>query len=145
MLLDANLLLYAVHRRAAQHEIAAAWLTEQLNGPRRVGFPWQSLTAFLRISTHPRAFEHPLDATAAWQLVIEWLAAPVAWIPQPGPKHPTLFGDLVTRYEIRGNLVPDAQLAALALEHGLTVCSADTDFARFSEIGWMNPLEPSGG
>jgi toxin-antitoxin system PIN domain toxin len=145
MLLDANLLLYAVHQRAPQHERAEAWLTEQLNGPRRVGLPWQSLAAFLRISTHPRAFKRPLDPAIAWQRVADWLEAPVAWIPQPGPKHATILGGLITRYEIRGNLVPDAQLAALALEHGLTVCSADTDFARFGEIGWMNPLEPSAG
>lgn len=141
MLLDANLLLYAVHQRAAQHEAAVAWLTEQLNGSRRVGLPWQSLAAFLRISTHPRAFEHPLDAAAAWECVSDWLAAPMAWIPQPGPRHATLFGEIVTRYEARGNLIPDAQLAALALEHGLTVFSVDTDFARFAEVGWTNPLE----
>ena len=128
MLLDANLLLCAVHQRAAQHEAAAAWLTGQLNGSRRVGLPWQSLAAFLRISTHPRAFERPLDAATAWQRVADWLSA-------------ALFGELLTRYEIRGNLIPDAQLAALALEHGLTVCSADTDFARFTEVGWVNPLE----
>jgi toxin-antitoxin system PIN domain toxin len=140
MLLDANLLLYAVHRRAAQHEAAATWLTERLNGSRRVGLPWQSLAAFLRISTHPRAFERPLDTAAAWECVSDWLAAPMAWIPQPGPRHGTLFGELVTRYEARGNLIPDAQLAALALEHGLTVFSADTDFARFTEVGWTNPL-----
>ena len=142
MLLDANLLLYAVHRRAAQHEAATAWLTEQLNGSRRVGLPWQSLAAFLRIATHPRAFERPLDVATAWQRVADWLAAPATWIPQPGPGYAALFGELVTRHEIHGNLVPDAQLAALALEHGLTVCSADTDFARFAEVGWTNPLEP---
>jgi toxin-antitoxin system PIN domain toxin len=141
MLLDANLLLYAVHQRAVQHEAASAWLTEQLNGSRRVGLPWQSLAAFLRISTHPRAFERPLSAATAWQRVADWLAAPVAWIPQPGPKHPALLGELLTRHDVRGNLIPDAQLAALALEHGLTVCSADTDFARFTEISWINPLE----
>jgi len=143
MLLDANLLLYAVHERAVQHEAASAWLTEQLNGPRRVGIPWQSLAAFLRISTHPRAFERPLDPATAWQRAADWLAAPVAWIPQPGPRHAKLFGELVVQYGIRGNLIPDAQLAALALEHGLIVCSADTDFARFTEIGWTNPLESS--
>jgi toxin-antitoxin system PIN domain toxin len=140
MLLDANLLLYAVHERAVQHEPAKAWLTEQLNGPRRVGLPWQSLAAFLRISTHPRAFERPLDAAGAWERVSDWLAAPASWIPSPGPDHVMLLGELVTRYDVRGNLVPDAQLAALAAEYGLTVYSADTDFARFPEIEWRNPL-----
>jgi uncharacterized protein len=143
MLLDANLLLYAVNERASQHEAAAAWLTDRLNEPRRIGFPWQSIAAFLRIATHPRAFERPLDGATAWARVSDWLAAPVAWIPQPGPKHAELLGDLLARYDIRGNLVPDAQLAALALEHGLTVCSSDTDFARFAEIGWVDPLQSS--
>lgn len=140
MLLDANLLIYAVHKRATQHERAAEWLTEQLNGSRRVGLPWQSLAAFLRISTHPRAFERPLSPTTAWERVTDWLASPVAWIPQPGAEHTRILGELINVYEIRGNLVPDAQLAALALEHGVTLCSTDTDFARFRELRWENPL-----
>jgi hypothetical protein len=78
MLLDANLLLYAVHQRSEQHDQATAWLTEKLNGAVRVGFPWQSVNAFLRISTHPRAFQRPLDPTTAWERVADWLAAPVA-------------------------------------------------------------------
>jgi uncharacterized protein len=140
MLIDANLLLYAVNERAPQHAGASTWLTEQLNGPRRVGLPWQSLGAFLRISTHPRAFDRPLDPAAAWGIVTDWLAAPAAWIPAPGPDHAHLLGELVVRHDARGNLVPDAMLAALGLEHGLTVCSTDTDFARFAEVRWTNPL-----
>jgi uncharacterized protein len=140
MLLDANLLLYAVHEGAPQHEAAAEWLTEQLNGSRRVGLPWQSLAAFLRISTHPRAFQRPLDPATAWERVSDWLAAPVAWIPQPGPEYARTLGELVTNHEARGNLVTDAQLAALAIEHGVTLCSNDTDFARFPQLRWTNPL-----
>ena len=140
MLLDANLLLYAVHKRSEQHRAAAAWLTEQLNGPRRVGLPWQSLASFLRIATHPRAFARPLEPSVAWERVSDWLAAPAAWIPQPGVDYSRLLGELVIRHEIRGNLVPDAQLAALALEHGLTIYSMDTDFARFRGVRWLNPL-----
>jgi hypothetical protein len=140
MLLDANLLLYAVHTRAPRHEAAALWLTEQLNGPRRVGIPWQSLAAFLRISTHPRAFERPLEPAVAWELVSDWLAAPAAWIPVPGDDRAQLLGELVVRHDVRGNLLPDAMLAALALEHGLSVYSTDADFARFTEIRWTNPL-----
>jgi len=140
MLLDANLLLYAVHERDARHEAAAAWLTEQLNGPRRVGLPWQSLAAFLRVATHPRAFARPLTPAVAWERIQDWLAASAAWIPTPGPGHAQLLGELVTRYEVRGNLVPDAQLAALALEHDATVVSFDRDFARFAGVRSQLPL-----
>lgn len=140
MLLDANLLLYAINERAVTHQVAVAWLTEQLNGQRRVGIPWQSLVAVLRISTHPRASAHPLDAATAWARVVDWLDAPAAWIPQPGLRYAELFGKLIADYDVRGNLIPDAQLAALAMEHGLTVYSADTDFARFTEVRWQNPL-----
>jgi toxin-antitoxin system PIN domain toxin len=140
MLVDANLLLYAVHRGAEQHERASAWLTQQLNGPRRFGLPWQSLTAFLRISTHPRAFERPLSPKTAWERVTDWLGAPVAWIPQPGAEHAQILGELVATYEVRGNLVPDAALAALAIEHGVALVSTDTEFARFRELRWHNPL-----
>lgn len=141
MLVDANLLLYAVHKRARQHQSATTWLTEQLNGPKRVGLPWQSLAAFLRISTHPRAFEHPLAPATAWECVTGWLSAPTAWIPQPGPEYARILGELIAAYEISGNLVTDAQLAALAIEHGVPVCSSDTDFARFRELRWIDPLE----
>lgn len=140
MLLDANLLLYAVHRQAEQHEAAAAWLTGLLNGPRRVGFPWQSINAFLRISTHPRAFERPLEPATGWQRVTDWLAAPVAWVPEPGPEHRRILGGLLTTPGVRGNLIPDAALAALAIEHGVTLCSTDTDFARFRGLRWEDPL-----
>jgi toxin-antitoxin system PIN domain toxin len=140
MLLDANLLLYAVHQQSEQHEAAAEWLTEQLNGSRRVGLPWQTLAAFLRIATHPRAFQRPLPAALAWERVTDWLSAPVAWIPLPGDKHARILGELITTYDVRGNLVPDALLAALAIEHGLTLYSADTDFARFRELRWENPI-----
>jgi toxin-antitoxin system PIN domain toxin len=140
MLLDANLLLYAVHRGADRHDAARAWLTEQLNGSRRVGIPWTSLGAFLRIATHPRAFPRPLAPTTAWERVTDWLAAPTAWIPEPGPRHASILGDLIARHEVRGNLVPDAILAALAIEHGLTLCSTDTDFARFAQLRWHDPL-----
>lgn len=140
MLVDANLLLYAVHEQSTHHERAAAWLTERLNGPVRIGLPWESLAAFLRIATHPRAFERPLTPVVAWERVTDWLAAPAAWIPRPGDDYARILGDLVVRCEVRGNVVPDARLAALALEHGVAVASVDTDFARFREVRWENPL-----
>lgn len=140
MLVDANLLLYAVDTRSPHHPSAAEWLTSVLNGPRRVGLPWQSLGAFLRISTHPRASDRPLTPAHAWARVGDWLAAGAAWVPVPTERHAEVLGGLVTSYDLRGNLIADAQLAALAIEHGLTVCSSDTDFARFRELRWDNPL-----
>jgi len=140
VLLDANLLLYAVNEDAPHHEAAASWLTDRLNGSHRVGLPWQTLTSFLRIATHPRAFPYPFSPPVAWDRVTDWLAAPAAWVPEPGVDHARILGDLVVRHDVRGNLLPDAQLAALALEHGLSVASADTDFARFREVRWENPI-----
>lgn len=140
MLVDANILLFAVDTRSPYHDRAREWLTEQLNGTRRVAFPWPTLTAFVRISTHPRASDEPLTPAQAWQHVEDWLGCDTAWIPSPTEHHAQVLGRLVTKYELRGNLVSDAHLAALAVEHGLAVCSADTDFARFEEIRWVDPL-----
>lgn len=142
MLVDANVLLFAVDERSRFHDPAREWLTDALNGPRRVGFPWASLVAFLRIATHPRASRHPLAPDEAWEHVAEWLAADATWIPSPTARHAEVLGGLVDTYQLRGNLLPDAHLAALAVEHGLTVVSADTDFARFTEVAWDNPLAP---
>jgi uncharacterized protein len=140
MLIDANLLLYAVDRASPFHEAAAAWLTEQLNGPRQVALPWQSLVAFLRISTNPRASASPLTSDDAVTFLEDWLRLEVVWVPTPGSQHSRLFGELVRRYQLQGNMISDAHLAALALEHGLALYSADTDFARFRELTWINPL-----
>jgi hypothetical protein len=140
MLVDTNLLLYAVDEESARGATARDWLTEQLNGTNRVGLPWLSLGAFLRISTHPRASAQPLSAEAAWSLTDAWLSAPAAWVPNPEGRYATILSELIVRHELSGNLIPDAMLAALAIEHGLTIYSADSDFARFDEITWVNPL-----
>jgi uncharacterized protein len=140
MLLDANLLLYAVDTESRYHEAASAWLTETLNGDRRVGLPWQTIGAFLRIVTHPRVAEDPLSGTQAWSHVAGWLDADPVWVPPATERTAAVLASLHDQVPITGNLVPDAQLAALALEHGLTVMSADTDFARFPDLRWVNPL-----
>ena len=140
MLVDANLLLFAVDRRSRWHEQARSWMDDVLNGTQRVGLPWQSLAAFLRIVTHPRVSELPLQPDEAWGHVEAWLGAPAAWIPQPTAAHADVLGSLIRSYQLRANMVSDAQLAAVAIEHGLTIYSADTDFARFKEIRWQNPV-----
>lgn len=140
MLIDVNLLLYAAYARAPEHERAAAWLEEQLNGEQRVGLPWDSLVGFVRLATNPRVSATPLEANVAWSFVEEWLSVPLVWTPLPTDEHARVLGSLITKYRLSGKLIPDAHLAALAIEHGLEVCSADTDFARFTEIRWVNPL-----
>lgn len=140
-LVDANLLLYARDSESRHHDRAREWLVERLNGAIRIGLPWPSLLAFLRISTHPRAYEHPLAPAEARVQVDAWLAAPASWVPLPTDRHGELLGELIERYDLHGNLVSDGHLAALAIEHGLEIYSADTDFARFEGVRWVNPLE----
>ncbi len=140
MLVDANILLYSVDESSQFHDDAGAWLTEALNGTRRVALPWISLTAFLRIATNPRASFTPLSPADAWDIVDGWLAAPTAWIPQPGPAHHEVLRRLTIDRDLRAGLVTDAVLAALCIEHGLDIVSADSDFARFGELTWINPV-----
>lgn len=142
MLVDANILLYAVDEDSPFHPGARAWVDASLNGPRRVGIPWVSLTAFVRIATHPRALRDPLSPSEAWQFVEDWLDAPATWVPAPGAGHREILGRLVRDLDLRAGLITDAVLAALCIEHGLQMVSADTDFARFREIGWFNPVAP---
>jgi toxin-antitoxin system PIN domain toxin len=139
-LVDANILLYAVDTSSPFHDRAKPWLEDQLNGDQRVGLPWQCLVAFVRISTHPRASNQPLGPEEAADQVDAWLTAEPTWVPTPGARHAAILGGLVRRHQLRGNLVSDAHLAALAVEHGLELCSTDTDFARFLEVRWRNPL-----
>ncbi len=140
MIVDTNVLFFAASEAAPEHERASAWLEEALNGNRRVGLPWESLTGFVRLATNPRVVKKPMAPGDAWSLVEDWLAAPAAWIPLPTDRHAAVLGDLVRRYRAAGKLIPDAHLAALAIEHGAEVISTDTDFARFTEIRWRNPL-----
>jgi uncharacterized protein len=140
VIVDANLLLYARNEADPQHGAAREWLERALNGPTRVGLPWWSLTAFIRIATNARAYPDPLSPADAAVQVGEWLDAPRAWLAQPTTGYRDVFTDLVMRYEVRGALVTDAQLAALAIDHGVPIASTDADFARFAEVEWINPL-----
>ena len=143
MLIDANILLYAADESSPFHREAKDWLSDALNGSSRMAIPWQSIVAFLRISTHERASAHPLSPADALQIAQEWLDSEMVWSPVEGPRHADLLAGLIAKYNLRGNLISDGQLAALAIEHGLQLCSADTDFARFTELGWINPVVPA--
>lgn len=140
MIIDANLLIYAVDATSPHHRTSRSWLDQRLNGSARVGLPWTSLGAFLRITSHPRIISEPLSAEEAWDRVEVWLSAEAAWVPPATERTAGILGRLMTAHGITGNLVPDAMLAALAIEHGLEVATADTDFARFRDVRWVNPL-----
>lgn len=140
ILVDANLLIYAHVAEFPQHEAARRWIDDRLNGLPRVALPWPSLLGFTRITTNPRIFSRPESITGAWRQVEEWLALPSVWVPQPGERHAQILGRLLQVERVSANLVPDAHLAALAIEHGLTLCSSDGDFARFPDLRWENPL-----
>ncbi len=141
ILVDVNILIYATNSKADLHQEASAWLDAQLGGSTRVGLPWGSLLAFLRLASNSRVFPTPLTTAAAWRQATEWLQADPVWIPQPTERHRDVLGGLLRQPGVHGNLVPDAHLAALAIEHGLTLCSTDGDFARFPGLRWDNPLK----
>ena len=98
------------------------------------------MLAFLRLVANPRVFERPASSRAAWQQVEEWLDCETAWIPAPTERHRRVLGQLLAATSVRANLVPDAHLAALAIEHGLVLASTEGDFARFPGLRFENPL-----
>ena len=140
ILIDANLLLYAYHPKAEQHEKSRRWLEAVLSGTDVVGFAWLTLWAFVRISTNPRVFDNPLSASEAADAVSSWLDQPVSTILQPGDRHWDILRAVARDGQAVGPLFMDAVLAAIAMEHGATLCTTDRDFARFPGLKWTNPL-----
>jgi uncharacterized protein len=139
-LVDANILVYAFTSSFPQHERARSWLDARLSDAVPLGLPWPSLLAFVRLTSNPRLFDRPVSPAVAWQQVEEWLGCECAWIPMPTPRHRAILGDLLRATGLRAEHVPDAHLATLALEHGLAIVSADTDFARFPGVRLENPF-----
>ena len=139
-LVDANILVYAHVSGFAQHDAAREWLDTRLNGIDRIGLPWPSLLTFVRLVTNPRVFARPESIGDAWSQVGQWLACRAAWIPLPTERHVDILGRCLETTGLRSNHVPDADLAALAIEHGLVLSSTDSDFARFAGLRWENPL-----
>jgi toxin-antitoxin system PIN domain toxin len=136
---DANVLLYAVNRDDPNHPAARRWLERRLTGNDPVGFAWVVLLAFVRIATHPRVFPVPLTATEAIAVVEEWLSQPSAVVLTPTPRHLGILSGLLAPSGTGGNLVTDAHLAALALEHGAGIASFDRDFLRFPGVELIVP------
>ena len=140
ILVDANLLVYAHVKALPQHEVGHAWLDERLNGTAPVGLPWASLLGFVRLVSNPRIFERPRSVAQAWRQAESWLDCATVWTPAATERHREVLRPLLGAAGMRANLVPDAHLAALAIEHGLVLCSSDGDFARFPGLRWENPM-----
>jgi uncharacterized protein len=141
ILIDANILLHAYNTRSKDHETARRWLEATLSGTELVRVTWLTIWAFLRISTNPRAFEHPLSMSEAREIVTSWLDQPNADVVDPSERHWEILGALLDDGQTVGALVMDAVLAAVAIEHGATLCTTDRDFSRFDGLAWTNPLQ----
>ncbi len=138
---DVNLLLYALDSRSPHHKRAKRWLEECLSGTETFAFAWIVLLAFLRLSTNPRVFKHPLSADDSFAVIDGWLEQPCSIVVHPSERHSALLRELLARYGTAGNLTSDAHLGALSIEHGATLCSSDADFSRLPGVRWENPLE----
>jgi len=138
-LVDANVLLYAVNEASAQHRRAREWLDAALSGQEAVGFAWVVLLAFLRLATHQAVFAQPLSVGEAMDAVRDWLAQPAALVVEPTPRHVDVLAGLLAETGTAGNLVNDAHLAALAVEHDAVLASFDADFGRFGGVRWEQP------
>ena len=140
ILVDANILLYAEDAQSARHRVAREWWDAQLSGARPVCLCWTVLNAFVRIGTNPRVYEHPLSLEQATARVQSWLDQPCVRLVVPTERHWAVMRKLLMASQATGNLVTDAHLAALAIEHGCELVSTDADFSRFKGLKWRNPL-----
>jgi toxin-antitoxin system PIN domain toxin len=140
ILIDANILVYAVNKDAPQHNRAKSWLETAVTGTETIGIPWTVLLAFLRLTTRPGLFRNPLRIATAFDLIDFWLEQTSVSIVHPGPRHGIILRELLEPLGTGGNLTSDAHLAALALENRATLYSSDHDFLRFPGVKWRNPL-----
>lgn len=139
-LVDANLLLYAQDNLSEHHERARTWWDAQLSGGGPVGLCWPVIVAFIRIATNARLHQRPLTLAEAIGCVESWLGQPGVRVLLPTEQHWGLFQDMLRAGKAAGNLVTDAHLAALAVEHQCVLYSTDSDFARFRGLKWKNPI-----
>jgi uncharacterized protein len=142
-LLDANILLYAYDSDSAHHAVCRSWLEAALNSEEVVALPWQTLLAFLRISTNSRATSKPLQSAEACEIVSSWLLQANVSVIGAGEQFWELLKNQIIEAQVAGPLVTDAALAALALEHGATLCSVDRDFRRFRDLKLIDPTDQS--
>lgn len=141
---DANILIYAHNEASENHERANRWLEEKLRSSEIVCFSWQTITAFLRITTNPKLFSNPLSPSQAFEIVEQWLARPNAIVVEATANFMTIFQKTAIDGQASGALLMDAHLAALAIEHGATLATTDRDFRRFDGLKIENPLASDG-
>lgn len=141
---DINLLLYTYDSRSPFHEKAVRWWQESLSGTEPVGLPRVVIVGFVRVGTNARAFQHPLSPAEAARHVRDWLAQPSVQVLDGGPQHVEQVLKSLESVGTAGNLVTDAQIAAMAIDHGAVVHTSDADFLRFSGVRWFNPISGMG-
>lgn len=137
---DVNLFVYAYDELAPQHERAKTWLEDVLSDSETVAFAWVALLGFVRLTTSRQRFGSPWSPEQALDVVDSWLVQPMATVVHPTARHASVLRDLLAPLGTGGNLTSDAHLAALAIEHGATLCSHDNDFSRFPGLRWEDPL-----
>jgi toxin-antitoxin system PIN domain toxin len=139
-LVDLNVLIYASDDASAHFATARPWLDAAMSSTETIGLPAAVTVGFVRITTNARIMNAPVPVDQAIDAVRTWLARPNVTVPSPGPRHYDLIEELLLATGIGGNLVADAHLAALAIEHGATLVSYDRDFARFPGVRWESPI-----
>lgn len=140
ILVDANILLYAEDQLSPHHVQARTWWDAQLSGHSPVCLCWTVLGAFIRVGTNARVFNHPLSLDQALSRVQDWTEQPCVRVVSATERHWAVFQKMLREGQAVANLVTDAHLAALSVEHGCELISTDSDFSRFSGIRWRNPL-----
>lgn len=139
-IVDVDVLLYAGNGQSPHHEVVLRWWERALDGEESIGLAWPVIVGFIRISTNPAIFERPLSVSEVVEKVDRWLSRRVVGLIQEKASHWRTLGGLLSAGGVIGNLVSDAYLAALAIDHGATLVSCDSDFARFDGVRWENPL-----
>lgn len=141
ILVDTNILLYAEDSLNPLHEDARQWWDTQLSGEFPVCLCWSILTSFIRVSTNRQIFKKPLTVNQALMRVQSWIDQPCLRLINPTASHWQIFQTMLLGGQAKANLVVDAHLAALAVEHGCVLYSTDSDFSRFPKLKWKNPLK----
>jgi toxin-antitoxin system PIN domain toxin len=140
IVVDVNVLIFAYNADAPQHERVRRWLEGALSGSERIGIPWAVLHGFLRITTNTPAIKPPFLTTDAVAIVEEWFSSPAVTVVEPGPRYWSIFRTLLVDAQVKGALVSDAHIAALAMENDASVCTTDRDFRGFTGLRLINPL-----